>query len=44
MAPGKDEVHVNILKIMVREECIMALKTEKPKFNRPDNVFVDLSE
>jgi hypothetical protein len=43
-APGKDEVHVNILKIMVREECMMALKTENPKFRRPDNVFVDLSE
>jgi hypothetical protein len=42
--PGKDEVHVNVLKIMVREECMMALKMENPDFRCPDNVFVDLSE
>ena len=43
-APGKDEVHVNVLKIMVREECMAALQKENPDFRRPDNVFVDLSE
>ena len=43
-APGKDEVHINVLKIMVREECMAALKKENPHFRRPDNVYVDLSE
>jgi hypothetical protein len=43
-APGKDEVHVNVLKIMVREECMAALHKENIDFRRPDNVFVDLSE
>jgi hypothetical protein len=43
-APGKDEVHVNVLKIMVREECMVALQKENVDFRRPDNVFVDLSK
>ncbi|KAF8260945.1 hypothetical protein EI94DRAFT_1893738 [Lactarius quietus] len=43
-APGKDEVHINVLKIMVREECMAALSKENPKFVRPDTVYVDLPE
>ena len=43
-APGKDEVHINVLKIMVREECMAALQKDNPNFRCPDNVFVDLSE
>ena len=42
--PGKDKIHVNVLKMMVREDCMMALKKDNPKFRQPDNVFVDLSE
>ena len=43
-APGKDEIHINVLKIMVGEECMAALKKDNPKLKRPDDVFVDLSE
>ncbi|KAI9430327.1 hypothetical protein H4582DRAFT_2087106 [Lactarius indigo] len=43
-APGKDEIHINVLKIMVREECMAALKSENLRFKWPDNVFVNLSE
>ena len=43
-ALGVDKVHINVLKIMVREECMAALKLENPSFRRPDNVFVDLKE
>ena len=42
--PGKDEVHINVLKIMVREECMVVLQKDNPNFRCPDNVFVDLSE
>jgi exonuclease III len=41
--PGKDEVHINVLKIMVREESMAALKIMNPRFKRPDNLYVDLS-
>ncbi|KAG8703298.1 hypothetical protein FRC08_002957 [Ceratobasidium sp. 394] len=40
--PGKDGVHVNVLKVLVREECLAALKAENPAFNRPHHVWVDL--
>ena len=43
-APGKDKVHINVLKIMIREVCMAAIKAENPRFRRPDNVYVDLGE
>jgi exonuclease III len=41
-APGKDGVHVNVLKCMVLEECMAAVKAKDPSFQRPDNVRLDL--
>jgi hypothetical protein len=43
-APGKDEVHINVLKIMVREECMAAVQSENQKFKWPNNVYINLSE
>ena len=43
-APGKDGVHVNILKQMVREECMKQLEVLNPDRTRLDNTFVDLPE
>ena len=42
--PGKDEVHINILKIVIREEFMAAITVENPRFRWPDNVYVDLSK
>ena len=43
-APGKDGVHVNILKQMVREECMKQLEVRNPDRIRLDYTFVDLPE
>jgi exonuclease III/predicted negative regulator of RcsB-dependent stress response len=43
-APGKDGVHVNILKQLVREECMKQLETINPNRVRLDHTFVDLPE
>jgi exonuclease III len=43
-APGLDGVHVNVLKSLVREECMAYLKVLNPDFRRPDNIYVDLPE
>jgi exonuclease III len=43
-APGKDGVHVNILKQMVREECMKQLEVINPDRVRLDHTFVDLPE
>ena len=43
-APGKDGIHVNILKAMVLEECMEWVKRQNPEFMRPDNVRIDLPE
>jgi hypothetical protein len=39
---GKDEININILKIMVLEECIVEIKRLNLAFQRPDAVWVDL--
>ncbi|KAI0288557.1 hypothetical protein B0F90DRAFT_1672784, partial [Multifurca ochricompacta] len=41
-APGKDGVHINVLKSMVLEECMRKLSLDNPNFKRPDFVRVDL--
>lgn len=41
-APGKDGVHVNVLKILVLEECMAEVKRNDNRFIRPDNVRIDL--
>lgn len=41
-APGKDGVHVNILKQLVREECMKQLEVRNPERVRLDYTFVDL--
>ena len=43
-ATGKDGVHINVLKAMVLEECMMEIAWENPEFQQPDNVRVDLPE
>ena len=43
-ATGKDGVHINVLKAMVLEECMAEVARENPRFQRPDNVRVDLPE
>jgi len=43
-APGKDGVHVNILKQLVREECMKQLEVMNPNRVRLDHTFVDLPE
>jgi len=43
-APGKDGVHVNILKQLVREECMKQLEVLNPGRVRLDHTFVDLPE
>jgi hypothetical protein len=43
-APGKDGVHVNILKALVLEECMTWVSRRNPAFVRPDNVRIDLPE
>jgi exonuclease III len=43
-APGKDGVHINVLKAMVLEECMAKVKLENPRFKRPDNIRIDLPE
>ena len=43
-AMGKDGVHINVLKAMVLEECMMEIARENPGFQWPDNVRVDLLE
>lgn len=42
-APGKDEIHINVLKSMVSEECMKELENQNPTFRRPDNVRIDLA-
>jgi hypothetical protein len=42
MAPGKDGVHINVLKAMVLEECMAKVKLENPRFKQPDNIRIDL--
>lgn len=41
-SPGKCGMHANMLKALVKEECMAKLKEENPEFNRPDNIRVDL--
>jgi exonuclease III len=41
-ATGKDGIHINVLKSMVSEECMMQVALENPGFQRPDNVRIDL--
>lgn len=43
-ATGKDEIHINVLKAMVLEECMAEITRENPGFQRPDNVRIDLPE
>jgi len=43
-APGKDGVHVNVLKQLVREECMKQLEERNPHRLRLDHTFVDLPE
>jgi exonuclease III len=43
-APGKDGVHVNVLKQLVREECMKMLEVRNPGRTRLDYTFVDLPE
>jgi hypothetical protein len=42
MAPGKDEIHINVLKAMVREESMAQLRVGNPDYVRLDFVNVDL--
>ena len=44
MAPGKDGVHVNVLKQLVQEECIRQLEVINPRRVHLDHTFVDLPE
>jgi len=41
-SPGRDEIHINVLKVIVLEECMAQLKKLNPSFKRPDNLRVDL--
>ncbi|THH27478.1 hypothetical protein EUX98_g6712 [Antrodiella citrinella] len=41
-APGKDGVHINVLKSMVVEECMAELVRQNPDFARADKVMVNL--
>ena len=45
-APGKDGIHINVLKTLVLEECMAEVKENAKKKNRPwkrpDNVRIDL--
>jgi hypothetical protein len=41
-APGKDEIHINVIKTMVLEECMAEVQRENPGFQRPDFVRIDL--
>ena len=41
-APGKDRIHINVLKALVLEECMAEIKRLNPRFHRPDNVHIDL--
>lgn len=41
-APGKDEIHINVLKAMVAEESMAEVCFQSPNFNCPDNVRIDL--
>jgi exonuclease III len=43
-APGGDGVHVNVMKQMVREECMGEIKQRNPEFVRPEYTMVDLPE
>ena len=43
-SPGSDGVHVNVLKQLVREECMGAIKRKNPQFVRPEYTLVDLPE
>ena len=43
-APGKDGIHINILKALVSEECMAEVQRLSPAFRRPDNVRIDLPE
>jgi len=43
-APGKDGVHINVLKAMVLEECMAWVQLQNPDFRRPDAVRLDLPE
>lgn len=41
-APGKDGIHINILKCMVLEECMATVKENDPLFIKPNNMRLDL--
>ena len=43
-AAGKDGVHVNVLKQLIREECMKQLEVINPDRVRLDHTFVDLPE
>ena len=43
-SPGSDGVHVNVLKQLVREECMEAIRIRNPGFIRPEYTLVDLPE
>ena len=42
-APGRGGIHVNILKQLVREECMGEIQQRNPGFIRPEYTLVDLS-
>jgi len=41
-APGGDGIHVNVLKQLVREECMGEIQRRNPEFRRPEYTLVDL--
>lgn len=43
-SPGSDGVHVNVLKQLVREECMGVIQLRNPGHERPDYTLVDLPE
>lgn len=41
-APGKEYMHVNILKVLVKEECMAKVKADNPEWVRQDFIRIDL--
>jgi exonuclease III len=41
-SPGQDMMHVNVLKMLVLEECMAQIQKETPEFRRQDDIRVDL--
>jgi hypothetical protein len=42
MAPGKDQVHINVLKALVSEESMAEVKNNSPDYERLENARIDL--